>query len=144
LTVRMRQPLSQPLPQPRLETPAGLRVDTPPVRVPESGEISWRLRADGPVSGPVRIHVNRVEVTKAVQVGSGHGYLDEIRPASALAWLLDPGEAPIGSCGIESVRVAYGGQRLSALGLEWPWEAWFVGISAIAALLVKNRLGVVF
>lgn len=144
LTVRMRQPLGEPLPQPRLEAPAGLRVDTSPVRVPDSGEISWRLLADGPVSEPIRIHVYDGEVTKAVQVGSGHGYLDQTRPSSALAWLLDPGEAPIGSSRIESVRVAYGGQRLSALGLEWPWEAWFVVISAIAGLLVKSRLGVVF
>jgi hypothetical protein len=144
LTVRMRQPWSEPLPQPRLDAPAGLSVETPPVRVPDAGEISWRLRADGPVSGPVRIHMKDVEVTKAVQVESGHGYLDETRPAGALAWLVDPGEAPIGVSGIESVRVVYGGQRLSALGLAWPWEAWFVVVSAIAALLVKNRLGVVF
>jgi len=38
----------------------------------------------------------------------------------------------------------YRSQRLSALGIEWPWEAWFIAISVIAALLVKNRLGVVF
>jgi hypothetical protein len=144
LTVRMRKPLSEPFPQPRLEVPPGLRADTPPVRVPDSGEISWRLLAQGPVTQPLRIHVNDMEVTKAVQVGSAHGYLDETRPASAIAWLMDPGEAPIGSSGIESVSVVYGAQRLSAFGLAWPWEAWFIVISLVAALLVKNRLGVVF
>ena len=109
LTVRMRQPLSQP--EPRLEMPAGLRVETPGVRIPDVGkgvgEITWLLRAAGPVSAPVRIHVGEMEVTKTVQVESGHGYLDETRPAGALSWLQDPGEVPISSSAIESVHVVY-------------------------------------
>ena len=129
---------------PTLEAPAGLEVETPGVRIPETGEISWRLRAAGSVSGPVRIRVAGADVTKSVQVGLGHGYLADTRPAGTLAWLLDPGESPIGSSAIESVHVVYRSQRLSALGLEWPWEAWFIAISVIGALLVKNRLGVVF
>ena len=103
-----------------------------------------RLRAAGPVSGPVRISVGGADVTKAVKVGSGHGYLADTRPGGVLAWLLAPGESPIGASTIESVHVVYRSRRLSALGLEWPWEAWFIAISVIAALLVKNRLGVVF
>jgi hypothetical protein len=128
----------------RLEMPAGLAAETPGVRIPAEREISWRLRAAGPVSEPVRIRIGAADVTKAVQVGSAHGYLDATRPGGALAWLLNPGEAPIGPSTIESVRVVYRAQRLSALGFEWPWEAWFVVISIITALLVKSRLGVVF
>jgi hypothetical protein len=141
LTVHLRQPSSEPV---RLDAPAGLAVETPAVRIRDMREISWRLRASGQVSQPVTIHLGNLEVTKAVQVGSASGYLTETRPASALAWLLDPGESPIGSPQVESVRVAYRAQRLSAFGLEWPWEAWFILISVIVALLVKNRLGVVF
>jgi hypothetical protein len=148
LTLRMQHPLSQPLLEPHLEMPPGLQVETPGVRIPDAGkgagEISWLLRAVGPVSEPVRIHVGDMEVTKTVQVGSGHGYVDETRPAGMLRWLQDPGEAPIGSAGIEAVHVMYGSQRLSALSFEWPWEAWLIVISMVTALLVKNRLGVVF
>lgn len=148
LTVRFRAGAASPVPQPRLEAPPGLKVETPPVRIAGANgvieQILWRLRADTPVSQPVRIFLNGVDVTKTVQVGTGHGYLDETRPGGRMGWLLDPGEAPIDSRNIESVRVDYRDQRLSALGLEWPWEAWFIVISAITALLVKNRLGVVF
>jgi hypothetical protein len=147
LTVRVRD-AADGFRQPGLDVPAGVRVQTPPVRVADStgegGEISWRLRADAPVDGPVRVRVSGANVAKIVQVGRGHGYVAETRQAGAMAWLLDPGEAPIGGSNVESVSVRYRVQRLAALGLEWPWEAWFVAISTITALLVKNRLGVVF
>ena len=139
LTLRLRAPSPEPA---RLDVPAGLKVDSPAVRLP--GEISWRLRAGGPVSQPVKIHLGGQEVDKDVQVAAGRGYLSETRAASALSWLFDPGEAPIGSSNVESVHVAYRSLRLSAFGFEWPWEAWFILISMITALLVKNRIGVVF
>jgi hypothetical protein len=141
LTVRLHRPL---VPV-RLETPAGLSVETPGVRIADAGggEISWRLRAMGPVVQPVRLEVAGQEVTKTVQVGSGRGFLDETRPAGWPAWASHPGETPIGGGGIDSVRVAYRGMRLRGLGLECAWEAWFVGISLVSALLVKSRLGVV-
>jgi hypothetical protein len=124
--------------------PSGLKAETPAVRIPGSDEIAWRLRAGGPVSQPVKIHLGSLEVDKTVQVGTRSGYLSETRPASLLSWIFAPGEAPIGSTDVEAVHVAYRGQRLSAFGLEWPWEAWFILFSMITALLVKNRLGVVF
>ncbi|HKE28833.1 MAG TPA: hypothetical protein VKB88_41070 [Bryobacteraceae bacterium] len=141
LTVRLRQSSPDRL---RLEMPSGLKAETPAVRIPGSGEISWRVRAGGPVSQPVKIHLGSLEVDKNVQVGTRSGYLSETRPASLLSWIFAPGETPIGSPNVESVHVAYRRQRLSAFGLEWPWEAWFILISVITALVVKSRLGVVF
>lgn len=132
---------------PRLDAPAGLLVETPPVRISDAtdggGEICWRLLASGPVSGPVRIRVAGAEVTKSVQVGKAGGYLSETR-AGLTEWLFHPGESPIGGSEIESVQVLYRTRHLSAFGLEWPWEAWFIAISVMAAMLVKNRLGVEF
>ena len=148
LTLRMRKPLPLPLPQPLLEIPVGLRADAASVRVRETGEISWRLQGTGPVSEPVRIRLGDADVSKSVQVGIARGYLAETRPAGVFDWLANPGETPIGAPvnapAIESIHVAYRGLRLSAFGLEWPWEAWFLTISAVVALLAKNRLGVVF
>jgi hypothetical protein len=144
LTLRFRQPLNDPLPAPRLDPPAGLTIATPAVRIPDSGEIAWRLRADASVSAPLRIHLGDAEITKAVQAGTAHGYLSDTRAAGALAWIEDPGEAPIQSPGIESLHVDYRAARISFLGLVLPWEAWFVAISMIVALAAKKRLGVVF
>jgi hypothetical protein len=147
LTVRLRQANALPQSAPHLEMPPGLRAVTPPVQIAKAGgasEISWRLLAASAVAAPIRIHVGDADVTKVVQVGESHGYLNETRPGGPLAWLLAPGEAPIASHRIESVHVVYRLQRLAAFGLEWPWEAWFIAISVIAALAVRNRLGVVF
>jgi hypothetical protein len=145
MTIRLRT-AGAASPAPKVDMPAGLRADAPPVRLSDGdgSDVSWRLLATGPVDGPVRIHIGSAEVTKAVQVGVSRGYVDETRPAGILRWLADPGEAPIGGSSVESVHVVYGDQRLSALGLEWPWEAWFIAISVVTALLLKNRLGVVF
>jgi hypothetical protein len=129
LTLRLSKPFPDPLPLPRLITPAGLRVETPGVRVRGAGEVSWRLQAGGPVSEPVQIEWRDGTVSKSVQVGTGRGYLAETRPANLLAWLASPGEAPIDNPKIESIHVAYRGLRFSALGLQWPWEAWFITIA---------------
>ncbi len=40
--------------EPRLETPAWLRVDSPPVHVPALHEVSWRVRAASKGSGSAR------------------------------------------------------------------------------------------
>jgi hypothetical protein len=128
LTVRLRQ--NHLPPQPRVQCPAGLRAVTPPVRVEGSGEISWGLRAEGTVSGPVRIRLEGAEVTRSVSVGSGGGYLDETTSVS--------------SPEVRSVSVLYPGARLSLAGVTLPWEVWLIAISMIVALAAKNRLGVVF
>jgi len=141
LTVRLQSPVSPPA---SLEVPSGIEAVTPPVHVAAAHEISWCLRASGAVSQPVRIRLGSQVVTKAVQVGESHGYLDEVRPAGVWGWLFDPGESPLSGSSIDSVRVVYRGQRLAALGLEWPWEGWFIAISIVVALLVKRRFGVIF
>ena len=47
LTVRFNKPLDQ-IPDPRLPLPQGLVADAPPVHVPSSQEIAWRLRPTSP------------------------------------------------------------------------------------------------
>ena len=141
LTIRLRGPVLQPA---SLEVPVGLKAETPAVRIADAHEVSWRLRASAPVAQPVTIHVGGTAISKLVEVGETRGYLSETRPSSAWAWLFDPGEAPISDSSVDSVHVVYRSQRLAALGLEWPWEGWFIAISVVVALLAKNRLGVVF
>jgi predicted AlkP superfamily phosphohydrolase/phosphomutase len=46
------------LPNARLDAPAGFAVETPAVRIPRLGQISWRVRALRPVSGQFVVHVD--------------------------------------------------------------------------------------
>lgn len=144
LTLRLDRPFGTWLPEPRIEAPPGLKVETAAVRVPQAREISWELRAEGPVSQPVRIHLGSAEVNKMVRAGSRGLYLANAAEASAMAWIWDPGEPLIGAPGVDSVRIAYRAARFSLWGLELPWEAWFVIFSMVSALAAKSYWKVVF
>lgn len=144
LTVRLHDAFGAALPQAQIVAPPGLSVATPAVRVPAEREISWELRAEGPVSQPVRIELGNAAVTKMVRAESRGLYLAEAAEASPLAWLLDPGERLVSAPGVDSVRVTYRAERYSLGGFEWPWEAWFVIVSMVAAVAGKMYWRVVF
>src|SRR5579863_1794459 len=144
LTLRMRDPFGATLPSPRITAPPGLRVETPAVRVPDAREISWELRAEGPVSQPVRIDLGSVAMSKMVKAGSRGGYLAQTASTSPMAWILDPGEHLTGAPAVDSIHVEYRGLRLSVWSWELPWEAWFVAISMVAALVGKSYWRVAF
>ena len=136
ITVELREPITPKTPPPVIVPPPGLHVETPAVRV-FPREISWELRAAGPVSQPVRIDFGHAAVSKMVRVGNGGTYLAEVATASPLAWLLNPGEPVINASPAASVRVIYGAARWSFAGLMLPWEVWFLAVSMIAALAGK-------
>ena len=56
---------------PRLETPAWLRSDSPPVRVPSANEVSWRVRAAAPGAGTVGIACGATHLEAAVDSTRG-------------------------------------------------------------------------
>ena len=144
LTLRLHDPFGASLPEPQIEVPPGLKVETAAVRVPAAREISWELLAEGAVSQPVRIRVGGAAVAKMVRAGSRGLYLADAAEASPLAWIWDPGEPLISAPGIDSVRIEYRAARYSLWGLELPWEAWFVIFSMVTALAAKSYWKVVF
>jgi len=54
-----------------LEAPEGLLVETPPVRIIDEGEVSWRLKVTGPVREPLVIQVNGQRYQKQIPTGKG-------------------------------------------------------------------------
>lgn len=132
-----------------LETSEGVVVETPPVRIPELGEISWRLRATAEGEQWVRVVPPGGDadqaVTKLVWVG------DETPKAMArsrttryagFAALEEPAEAPLPRGGIVTeirVDLPDGEGRFAGMTTS----VWiFFGLATLFGFLLKSRLGV--
>jgi hypothetical protein len=142
VTVQMKDPGSTVVPV--LRAPEGITIETPAVRVEDSHEISWRIRAERPVSGELQVVLPSQTVTKSIQAGSGPQYLSERRVSSALSLLEHPAERPLPSGPVESIELRYPKATVHALGLDLHWLIWLVVISMISALVFKRRFGVSF
>jgi len=113
-----------------LEAPAGVTVDTAPVRIPVDSEICWRIRAQEPVSGRLAVHYNGRLLTKTVSSSRGLESLSDLRAGSVWLFLLHPEELPFSDPAIASIRVAYP----KATVFELPWLFWFCAASFVGAI----------
>lgn len=132
-----------------LETSEGIVVETPPVRIPTLGEVSWRLRAAEAGEQWVRVVPpggdDALAVTKLVWVG------DETPKAMARARtaryagfgaLEEPAEAPLPRGGvITEIRVDLPDREWRLAGMTA--SVWiFFGLATVFGFLLKSRLGV--
>ena len=69
LTMRMRSPVDAAAAAPALVTPAGVKAETPAVRVLAEQQVSWRIRSQAAVSDDLQITVNGDRITKRIEAG---------------------------------------------------------------------------
>ena len=124
-----------------LEAPPGLTVETPPVRIIDLREASWRLRLEKPVSQPLVIQVNGERYQKEIP-GSGRrlSRISTVRVRRNL-WqeLLYPGEKPLpGGSLLSRIELTYPEQRLELLGLGFHWLVAYFLLSIILGLGLKG------
>jgi len=144
VTVQMRGRLKPDSPAPKLEPPSGIVVETPAVRVPGEGQISWRVRAAGKASAPLRVVTGDEALEKTIEAGSGLGRVAARRVAWSGSLLLHPGEWPFTSQMVDWIEVEYQPAVIRMLGVELPWLAWFLLLSLTSAWILKGRFGVTF
>ena len=140
-TVRDASALDRP---PVLAAPAGVTVETPPVRIRATREIAWRVRVDRPGRHVLRVQVGDETVDKTLVGGAGWGAVPQRRTGwGALDALFHPGEPsiPFGH-GIEAVEVAHPPLDLRLLGLEVDWLVGFLVLSMVSGFACKGLLGV--
>jgi hypothetical protein len=120
LTVRLASPF--PAVPPRLETPEGITVETPPVRIPAENEVSWRIRPAHAVTGTFRIRLADETLEYPIRAGTGSVF-----------------QSPWVARGkrIQEVAIPY-----PEAGWAWLW--WFTGISLATVLILNRRFGVSF
>ncbi|HWB96621.1 MAG TPA: hypothetical protein VG672_07970 [Bryobacteraceae bacterium] len=128
---------SAPVDEARLEAPAGIRVETPAVRVPGERQVSWRFRPLRPVTAKVRVLIGGEAVEKAVVAGNGLGYLATRRVRSLADAVWHRGEARLPAGPIEWIEIRY---PPSALAMGLPWTVWLLLFSALGAAAVSPLL----
>lgn len=142
VTAQMGPAWDMSAPAPRLETPDGIAVETPAVRVLRERQLVWRVRAKQAVSGQLRLVFSNGTVEKSIDSGAGFRYVSERRVSSVMGLLLHPAERRITGAPVEWVEVNYPGAEVEWLGLRLHWLIWFVLISIVGALLLKGRMKV--
>lgn len=126
----------------RLDLPAGVALDAPPVRTPD-GEVFWRLRAEAVGDHVLSLRLGDETIAKTWAVGGPHRKVPVKRTKSWEAFLY-PGEPALGrSSPVHTIEIAYPERELAVLpGGELGILATFFGLSLLAGFGLKGRFGV--
>ncbi|MFQ5513632.1 MAG: hypothetical protein ACE5FG_04285 [Myxococcota bacterium] len=132
--------------EPALRLPATVEQETPPLRIDETGEIVWRLRA-GSRAGAYRVGIllGNVEVEKQLVVdGTRARVSPAVYRSSDLNVLAYPGEPPLATASpVRAVHIDYPRARGEFAGLST--ASWiFFAASMVAGFALRGFFGVTF
>ncbi len=133
----------------RIQVPAGVTVETPPLRDEREHAVYWRLRLDEPTDGTLRWTVGYHVVEKTFLGTDDDDRLCTVsvrRPGDGF-WdrLLRPGEAGFDADSpVRGVDVRYPRRSTPIFGINVPWWATFLIVSMGTALIVRPFLKVQF
>ncbi|MGZ5495846.1 MAG: hypothetical protein ACXWFO_03750 [Candidatus Aminicenantales bacterium] len=124
-----------------LETPPGLEITAPAVRIPDLHQVVWRVKALAPGAGRLVLRTGDRTVEKSVVVGGG-----PMAKVSALAsrgslWkqVLYPGEAPLpAGTSVRSVEILYPAKSLTAFGVSVHWLVAYLILSIVFGVAFKG------
>jgi hypothetical protein len=123
-----------------LRSGGGVAVETSGVRLPDRGEVVWRVR--GLEAGRHRLTIDIADrkVEKEVWVGEMDGLISGMRTGEGwLDLLLHPGELPIpAGSGIVSIAVDYPRKELGIWRWKSGWLVPFFALSMVAGLAFKR------
>ena len=124
-----------------VDAPAGIVVETPPLRIEEEREIDWRLRAAAPGAYDLTLKLGPDSFTKSVRVGGSRlAPISNVRPGpSLLDQIFNPGEKPLPrALPVESVEVDHPERRLTLLGLRLHWLVAYFALSIVFGFALKG------
>jgi len=121
-----------------LEVPEGVVVETPALRLPESREVCFRIRAEKPGRYELAAQVPRGRVTKTLCVGPTEVPMSPRRSAHWWDQLLYPAEPGIADRGLGSMELQYPSRKLSLGGMEFHWLWPFFLLSIVAGFALKG------
>lgn len=128
-----------------LETPEGVHVETPGVRMESEREVAWRIRVERSGRYLLAIRAGGGALEKELIVGTNWGPVSAVRTGKNLMeMLLHPGEAPIDpSSVIESVEVKkYPSLAIGVFGWDIHWLILFFVLSVVFGFAFKGVVGV--
>jgi hypothetical protein len=124
-----------------IETPPGLEITAPPVRIPDLHEVVWRIKAVAPGNGTIVLRSGGTVLEKSLAVGG--------RPLSRVSALasrgsfvkrvLYPGEPPLPSGSlVRSVEILYPARSLVLFGLSVNWLIAYFVLSVVFGFAFKG------
>jgi uncharacterized membrane protein (DUF106 family) len=117
-----------------------------PVYVKALREVDWKLKAirDGNIA--IAITVDGTTVSKSLVIGDKLPALSNKKMAtSSLAHFIYPVEGLLQpQTPLKSISVQYPPRRISFLGLKTHWLVWYLVLTMVIALALKNKFGVEF
>ena len=123
-----------------LQAPAGLAVETPPVRIEEEGEVDGRIRAGSPGLHRLTFTVGGETVEKLVAVGQVMpAKISPLRSRGFFDLVLYPGEKPLpkGSP-VSKIKIDFPSQNLPLFGGSVNWLIAFFVLSLVFGFGLKG------
>jgi hypothetical protein len=127
-----------------LELPDGFVAETPPVRVLEKRQISWRVIPVRSATGTLHIRIGGNSNAKTISAEPGPRYLSRRRVSSTADLLRFPAEPRISDPSVNWIEVGYPVAEIECLRIRLNWPFWFFIISMAAALVFRRRFHVSF
>ena len=127
-----------------LQLPAGLAITAPPVHVPASNEVVWRLVADENGKYDVNVLAGGQTFSKEVVVSPDLSRVSPVRLRGQW-WerFLSSGESALpDSRAIQSIAVTYSPRSIRLFWIEWNWIVFFFVASLVAGFFFKTVLGI--
>ena len=124
-----------------IKTDSGILLETPPLRIEESSEINWRIRANKDGIHRISIWVEGQDYTKTVSVGQKT--LSRISPLRTrknfLKELFYPTESPLPKEGpVETIEITYPPRNLALFGGHIHWLIVYFLLSIIIGFSLKG------
>lgn len=133
VTLQLDRPLEQLSSLPILQAPAGMTVESPPVRVFSQRQVSWRIQPWRELSGELQWVVGGRAVVKSVAAGAGFSSHSRRRTRSLPELIRYPVEAPLPRGAIQWIEISYLPAGVAFLGVETHWSIWFLAFSLVGA-----------
>ncbi len=129
VTVQMSRDLREDDARLTIQAPAGVEVETPPVRVFAERQLSWRIRPQSRVRGVLRVLAPGRDAGTALVTGS-------IAAGQRTLAILHRRQNSNGAVWME---VDYPRATVDIAGLSLAWLVWFLAISSLSAALFAVR-----
>jgi hypothetical protein len=127
-----------------LEAPDGVRVLTPPIWIPATGELVWKVEPRESGAYVVRVRVGAWTFDKTLVASDGPARRSPVRPSEGLiAQMINPAEAPIpGGTPVSEVRIDYVPRTVVLMGWQMPWVVPYLIFSVLWGFALKKPLKV--
>lgn len=145
LSVKLSDQITGSLSNVEIEVDDGIVIETPPLRISESREVNWRIRAEGSGVHTVRIKTSGYTFQKRFIVAEKQfGWVAPRKVApNFLDVLLNPGEKPFDKDSlVKEIAINYPSDKIDFFGWKTHWLIVFFIISIVAGFAFKGFFNV--